>query len=137
MVGTEYSTNIEGIDNSISYGSKLIELPFAIYLKDFQLERYPGSNSPSSFASEVVLKSEEVEKPFRIYMNNILKYNGLRFFQSSYDPDEKGTILSVNSDALGTTVTYIGYLLMALGMVWIFFNKISRIKALIKASAKA
>jgi cytochrome c-type biogenesis protein CcsB len=135
-VGNDYNTNIDGMNISLSYGSKIIELPFSLYLKDFQLERYPGSNSPSSFASEVVLQSDNIEKPFRIYMNNILKYDGFRFFQSSYDPDEKGTILSVNNDALGTTVTYIGYLLMAIGMVWVFFNKNSRIKALITASAK-
>ncbi len=135
-LGEDYTTNINGTDISISYGSKLIEVPFSIYLTDFQIERYPGSNSPSSFASEVVLKSQNTEKPFRIYMNNILKYSGFRFFQSSYDRDEKGTILSVNHDSLGTTVTYIGYLLMAIGMVLIFFNKNSRIKALIKTSAK-
>ncbi|HRX12331.1 MAG TPA: cytochrome c biogenesis protein CcsA, partial [Draconibacterium sp.] len=135
-LGEEYSTSIDGVDISIGYGSKLIEIPFSIYLNDFQLERYPGSNSPSSYASEVVLKDQNTEKPFRIYMNNILKYNGFRFFQSSYDRDEKGTILSVNHDSLGTSVTYIGYLLMAIGMVLIFFNKNSRIKALIKTSAK-
>jgi len=135
-VGQEYSTNLDGIDVSVSYGSKIIEIPFSIYLTDFQLERYPGSNSPSSYASEVILKSPETEKPFRIYMNNILKYSGYRFFQSSYDRDEKGTILSVNYDSLGTSVTYFGYFLMALGMVLIFFNKNSRIKSLIKTSAK-
>jgi len=135
-LGEEYSTSIDGVDISVGYGSKLIEIPFSIYLNDFQLERYPGSNSPSSYASEVVLKDQNTEKPFRIYMNNILKYNGFRFFQSSYDRDEKGTILSVNHDSLGTSVTYIGYLLMAIGMVLIFFNKNSRIKALIKTSAK-
>jgi cytochrome c-type biogenesis protein CcsB len=135
-LGEEHSTNIEGVDISITYGSKLIEIPFSIYLNDFQLERYPGSNSPSSYASEVVLKDQSTEKPFRIYMNNILKYSGFRFFQSSYDRDEMGTILSVNHDSLGTSITYIGYLLMAIGMVLIFFNKNSRIKALIKTSAK-
>ena len=135
-LGEEYSSTIEGVDISVSYGSKLIEIPFSIYLKDFQLERYPGSNSPSSYASEVVLKDKNTERPFRIYMNNILKYNGFRFFQSSYDRDEKGTILSVNRDSLGTSVTYFGYLLMAIGMILIFFNKNSRIKALIKTSAK-
>ena len=135
-VGEEYSSNIEGVDISVSYGSKIIEIPFSIHLNDFQLERYPGSNSPSSYASEVVLKDQSTEKPFRIYMNNILKYNGFRFFQSSYDRDEKGTILSVNNDSLGTSITYFGYLLMAIGMVLIFFNKNSRIKSLIKTSAK-
>jgi cytochrome c-type biogenesis protein CcsB len=135
-IGEDYTTSIDGIEIAVSYGSKIIEIPFSIYLTDFQLERYPGSNSPSSYASEVVLKDQNIEKPFRIFMNNILKYNGYRFFQSSYDRDEKGTILSVNYDSLGTTVTYIGYLIMAIGMVLIFFNKNSRIKALIKTSAK-
>ena len=135
-IGDEFTTNIDGIDISVSYGSKIIEIPFSIHLTDFQLERYPGSNSPSSYASEVILKDKTVEKPFRIYMNNILNYNGYRFFQSSYDHDEKGTILSVSHDKLGTSVTYFGYLIMAIGMVLIFFNKNSRIKSLIKTSAK-
>ncbi len=135
-VGEDYTTSINGVDVSVSYGSKIIEIPFSIYLKDFQLERYPGSNSPSSYASEVVLKDGNIEKPFRIYMNNILKYNGYRFFQSSYDTDEAGTILSVNHDALGTGVTYFGYLIMALGMALTLLNKNSRFKTLVRTSAK-
>jgi len=135
-VGDFYSTNINGIDVSVSYGSRKIELPFSIQLTDFQLERYPGSMSPSSYASEVVLKDGAMERPFRIFMNNILKYKGYRFFQSSYDTDEQGTILSVNHDSLGTGITYFGYLIMAIGMVLTLFNKKSRFKSLLKVSAK-
>ncbi|RIJ50709.1 cytochrome C biogenesis protein [Maribellus luteus] len=135
-VGDFYTTHINGTEISISYGAKIIQLPFAIYLEDFQLERYPGSNSPSSYASEVVLKDGSYEMPYRIFMNNILKHKGYRFFQSSYDTDEKGTILSVNSDKAGTSVTYFGYLIMALGMVLTLFNRNSRFKRLLKASAK-
>jgi len=136
LIGIPYNINIGGIDVSITYGSKLIELPFSLYLNDFQLERYPGSNSPSSYASEVVLKDGALEQPYRIFMNNILKYKGYRFFQSSYDNDEKGTILSVNHDALGTGITYFGYFIMAFGMLLTLFNKSSRFKKLIKASGK-
>ncbi len=134
--GQPYTTNINGVNVSVSYGAKRIDLPFSIYLEDFQLERYPGSNSPSSYASEVVLKDGNMEKPFRIFMNNILKYQGYRFFQSSYDTDEKGTILSVNHDALGTSVTYLGYLILAIGMVLTLFAKNSRFKTLVRASGK-
>ena len=86
-----------GIDDysvEISYGSLLTTLPFSIKLTDFILDRYPGSNSPSGYKSDVILldKTNNVEKPFMIFMNNILKYKGYRFYQSSYDPDEKGTI---------------------------------------------
>lgn len=113
---------------SLSYGHKLIKLPFSLHLKEFQLERYPGSQSPSSYASEVILidKDENIEMPYRIFMNHTLKYKGYKFFQSSYDIDEKGTILSVNHDNMGTIITYIGYLLMAIGMVFSIFNKNSR-----------
>ncbi|MDD2567612.1 MAG: cytochrome c biogenesis protein ResB, partial [Thiovulaceae bacterium] len=70
---------------SIFYGAKEIKLPFALHLKDFQLERYPGSMSPSSYASEVVLLDQEqnINMPYRIYMNHILEHRGYRFFQAS------------------------------------------------------
>src|SRR5690606_12001981 len=97
---------------------------------------YPGSNSPSSFASEVVLTDGSTEKPYRIFMNNILKYDGYRFFQSSYDTDEKGTVLSVNSDLWGTSITYAGYFLMMLGFLFTLFIRNSRFSKLVKASAK-
>ncbi len=135
-IGEEFSTTINGTNVSIAYGAKIIQLPFSIYLKDFQLERYPGSNSPSSYASEVVLQDNGIEKPFRIFMNNILKYQGYRFFQSSYDTDERGTILSVNHDSLGTSITYFGYFIMALGMLLTLFTKQSRFKLLLRKSAK-
>jgi len=134
--GQPYSALVDGVNVEVSYGSHKIELPFSIYLEDFQLERYPGSNSPSSYASEVILRDGDLEKPFRIFMNNILKYEGYRFFQSSYDTDEKGTILSVNSDAPGTTVTYIGYFLMTLGMVLTLFTQKSRFLRLVRTSGK-
>ncbi len=109
----------------LAYGSVPIFVPFSIYLKDFQLERYPGSNSPSSFASEVVLQDENIglKEDIRIYMNNTLNYKGYKFFQSSYDTDEMGTVLSVNYDLWGTWITYIGYFLLTLGFILSLVNK--------------
>ena len=135
-VGQTNSAEINGVNITASVGSKVIELPFSIHLTEFQLERYPGSNSPSSYASEVILKDGAIEIPYRIYMNNILKYSGYRFFQSSYDADEKGTILSVNYDAPGTTITYFGYFIMVVGMILTLFNKNSRFKLLLQISTK-
>ena len=103
----------------VTYGSKLTTLPFTIKLNDFVLERYPGSSSPSGYKSDVILydKAANVEKPFLIFMNNILKYKGYRFYQSSYDQDEKGTVLSVNHDQAGMLVTYTGYGIMILFII--------------------
>ncbi len=56
-------------------------------------------------------------------MNNILKYKGYRFYQSSYDQDEKGTILSVNHDLAGMLVTYAGYSLLFLFIILALLSK--------------
>jgi len=109
----------------ISYGSKVRTLPFSIKLNDFILERYPGSSSPSGYKSDVVLldKAGNVQKPFVIFMNNILKYQGYRFYQSSFDQDEKGTILSVNHDMAGMLVTYTGYALLFFFIILAMISK--------------
>jgi cytochrome c-type biogenesis protein CcsB len=109
-----------------------IELPFSLQLRDFILERYPGSMSPSSYASEVTLIDSRsgLRKDYRIYMNHVLDYNKYRFFQSSYDKDERGTVLSVNHDYYGTRVTYFGYFLLCLGFILTLFNRNSRFLSL-------
>jgi len=109
----------------VKYGSEEISLPFSLRLSDFVLDRYPGSNSPSGYKSNVVLidKTSDLEKPFTIFMNNILKHKGYRFYQSSYDPDEQGTILSVNHDPAGIMITYSGYGLLFLFIIVSLLNK--------------
>ena len=109
----------------IDYRPRQITLPFRIKLQDFMLERYPGSNSPSSFKSrvEVIDREKSVHKEFMIYMNNVLKHRGYRFYQSSYDQDEKGSVLSVNHDPVGMHVTYVGYGLLFLFIVLSLVNK--------------
>ncbi|WP_304517975.1 cytochrome c biogenesis protein CcsA [Cecembia rubra] len=116
----------EGQTFSITYGPKAITLPYSLYLSKFDLERYPGSQSPSSYASEVMVMDGEDEFPYRIFMNNVLDYRGYRFYQSSYDTDEKGTILSINQDRPGTYITYLGYALLTIGMFFTLFAKGSR-----------
>ncbi len=136
-MGLPAYTNINGVNVKLVYGVKEIHLPFALKLRDFQLDRYPGSESPSSYASEVTLidKEHNVKKDYRIFMNNVLDYRGYRFFQSSYDKDEKGTILSVNKDKAGTLVTYLGYFLLAFGMFWSIFNKNSFFVEMLKKTS--
>ena len=115
-----------GLYFDLSYGSKAYQTPFVIQLRDFQLERYPGSQSPASFAAEVTVVDKNFNQDSRIYMNNVLDYRGYRFFQSSYDQDEKGTILSVNHDRWGTYISYLGYFLLSLGMILVFFSDKTR-----------
>ena len=124
---------VAGQKFNASWGAQQIKLPFSLYLKDFELKRYPGSNSPMSYSSEVVVKDGTNDPGFdyRIYMNHVLDYDGYRFFQSSYDTDEKGTILSVNKDP-GKIPTYIGYFLLGLGFLLNVINPNSRFRKLAK-----
>lgn len=113
---------------TVAYGAKRVALPFSIQLNDFIMERYPGTNNASSYASEVTLidPRSNLSRNQRIYMNNILNYGGYRFFQSSFDQDELGTYLSVNHDAPGTIISYIGYALLTLGMLLTLVSKNTR-----------
>jgi len=128
FLASDHGINLNGLDLHLSYGADSIVLPFALKLTDFQLERYPGSSSPSSYASEVEILDEGRIEPYRIYMNNVLDHKGYRFYQASYDTDERGTVLAVNRDALGTWITYLGYLFMGIGMFFTLFGKTSRFR---------
>jgi cytochrome c-type biogenesis protein CcsB len=116
---------VDGYTVAITYGSKISALPFSIKLNDFIIDRYPGSNSPSGYKSDVTLIDQKanIERPFVIFMNNILKYKGYRFYQSSFDRDEKGTVLSVNHDLAGMLVTYSGYALLFIFIILSLLNR--------------
>ncbi|MBL0300247.1 MAG: cytochrome c biogenesis protein CcsA [Cytophagaceae bacterium] len=124
----------DGLKMAVSYGSRIDTLPFYLTCRDFILEKYPGTENPSSYASEVTLsdKKENINRDQRIFMNNILQYKGYRFFQSSFDQDELGTYLSVNHDFWGTWISYLGYALLTLGMILNFFDKKSRFSDLLR-----
>ena len=109
---------IGGLKFGMAYGSKVHELPFKIKLNDFIAEKYPGTEKGyASFMSKITV---EDERPFDydIYMNHVLDHKGYRFFQASFDPDERGTVLSVNHDLWGTWITYIGYFYAVSQALW-------------------
>ena len=112
--------------------------PFSISLKSFEIEYYPGTDSPSNYVSVVELTDaktgEHIEH--KISMNNILRYKGFRFYQSSFDDDMQGSILSVNRDTWGIVVTYAGYCLLFFSMLFILFDKRERFRFLLKKLAQ-
>jgi len=133
---TQFS--VGNLNFRMSYGALQKELPFSIKLNDFQLDKYPGSNSPMSFASEVTVIDPSETFDFRIFMNNILNYKGYKFFQSSYNITDQyeETHLSVNHDFWGSTITYIGYFLLYAGLMLIMFVKNTRFDFLKKSLDK-
>ena len=113
-----------------SKGMKTEVLPFELELVDFRLNRYPGSHSPSSYESDLLVYFEDNVIEVSIFMNNVFDMKGYRFFQASYDQDELGTILSVNRDTAGRSVTYLGYTLLLIGFLFMFFMPNSRFRKL-------
>ncbi len=142
LVGGQYRTpeativKVDNLNLSMAYGSRTYLLPFSVQLNDFQLDKYPGSESAMSYASEVTIIDQENSNQFdfRIFMNNILDYRGFRFFQSSYNiTDEyEQTILSVNHDYWGTFITYIGYFILYLCLILMVLMKNTRMADLRK-----
>lgn len=112
----------------LAYGSEKLDLPFSITLNDFIATKYPGTEKGyASFKSIVTVNDSESERADAdIFMNHVLDHKGYRFFQSGFDPDEQGTILSVNHDRWGTWITYLGYFLLYIGLMGILFSKHSR-----------
>ena len=111
-------------------GQSYFILPFQVELVKFNLTRYPGSMSPSSYESELLVHIDGTTRSERVYMNNVLDVKGYRFYQASYDTDEEGTVLSVNKDAAGRIVTYTGYFLLLAGFITSITGKNGRIRTL-------
>ncbi len=126
-IGEPKTVKIGNKEYSIFFGSKAYVLPFKIRLNDFIADKYPGTEkSYSAFKSKVTVQDSDETFDADIFMNHVLDHKGYRFFQSSFDPDEKGTVLSVNHDFWGTNITYLGYFLLYIGLMAIMFTKHSR-----------
>lgn len=110
----------------LGFGPKVLQTPFSIKLDKFVMETYPGSNSPSAYESHVQIIENGKQTPYKIYMNHVLNHGGYRFFQAGFDPDRKGTHLSVNHDFWGTNITYVGYTFLFLGLFVSLFWKGTR-----------
>ena len=124
----------DGLNFRLNYGSKQFQIPFSVKLRDFQLERYPGSMSPKSYASEITVIDGDNIFDFKIFMNHVLDHKGYRFFQSSYNDqgEVEQTFLSVNYDQAGTWTSYAGYFFLFLGMILALFEKGTRFDGLKK-----
>jgi len=103
----------------LAFGPIKLKLDYTLTLDDFVLNTYPGSDNPATYESYVLLNDPElgiVNERVHVYMNHPLSHRGSKHFQSSYDPDRKGTVLSVNHDP-GKIPTYIGYAMISIGFL--------------------
>jgi cytochrome c-type biogenesis protein CcsB len=112
---------------------KTYQLPFSIVLDTFEIITYPGTQTPADYQCQVSLygiKNSPVRKT--ISMNKILRINGIRLCQSSFDEDNQGVTLTVNIDPYGITVTYLGYILLILSSAAVLLRRNGRFRQLLK-----
>ena len=110
------------------------ELPFYLALKDFQIQYDADGLTPSDYVSQVVLSTQKGKEEATISMNNIGRVDGFRIYQTSYDDDEQGSVFTVSYDPWGTAITYAGYLLLALSMVWVSVFKVHSSQCIVHSS---
>jgi hypothetical protein len=99
--------------------SRYHQLPFTLQLDSFRIVYDPVSDYPADYVSDVTLDGQ----PRRISMNHILRHRGIRLYQSSYDDDCRGSWLTLNCDPWGTPLTYAGYSLLALSLLWLLVRR--------------
>ena len=92
--------------------------PFSVELINFSHDKYPGTEIPYNFSSEVMVHHNDTEKNRKalIYMNHPLRYEGLTFFQASFANNDLTSILQVVRNP-GWMLPYISVLLMGAGMI--------------------
>ncbi len=96
--------------------------PFSIRLDDFRVKYYDGTQTVSDYESDITVIRGEKETAGHIAMNHIFRYGRYRFYQSSFDADGRGSILSINSDPWGIPVTYTGYALLFFSLIWMLID---------------
>ena len=92
--------------------AKETNLPFSLELTSFNIKYHSGTDTPADYKSEFVITDNNVEKHVSVSMNNICSYRSYRIYQSSFDPDMRGSILAINYDPAGIPITYAGYFLL-------------------------
>ncbi len=113
----------------------MTEIPFSVSLQNFTIEEgHKNSDMPSDYISRVlVTDSDGKVSEHEISMNNILRFKGYRFYQTSYDEDLQGSLLSVNHDPLGIYVSFTGFVLFILSMIFMLYDKHNEFRKLVNS----
>ncbi len=107
-------------------------LPFSVTLNDFNIKNYEGTTTHSDYASHLTFSTDQGSVNETVSMNNIAVVEGYRFYQTSFDRDMKGSVLTVTYDPYGTGITYIGYGLLIVSSILVLILRTPRIKQLYK-----
>ena len=103
-------------------GMKEEKLPFSLCLQDFEAKMHDGTQAVADYSSKFTVMDGNEKSEGLVSMNNIYSHRSYRFYQSSYDEDGKGSVLAINADPFGIPVTYTGYALLFLSLIWMLLD---------------
>lgn len=114
-------------------GMKEEKLPFSLCLKKFEAKMHDGTNAAADYSSKFTVIDGGDKSEGEVSMNNIYSHRSYRLYQSSYDEDGKGSVLAINADPYGIPVTYTGYALLFISLVWMLFDPKGGYRKLLKS----
>ena len=114
-------------------GMKEEKLPFSLCLQKFEAKMHDGTNAVADYSSKFTVIDGDDKSEGEVSMNNIYFHRSYRLYQSSYDEDGKGSVLAINADPYGIPVTYIGYALLFISLVWMLFDPKGGYRKLLKS----
>lgn len=114
-------------------GMKEEKLPFSLCLQKFEAKMHDGTNAAADYSSKFTVIDGDDKSEGEVSMNNIYSHRSYRLYQSSYDEDGKGSVLAINADPFGIPVTYTGYALLFISLVWMLFDPKGGYRKLLKS----
>jgi ABC-type transport system involved in cytochrome c biogenesis permease subunit len=117
-------------------GSKK-KFPFTVEYRGFEVINYPGTSTPADYVTHVVVSDNSENTEAEVAINRIAVYKGYRFYQGTYDSDRGGVTLLVTKDVAGICVTYVGYILLLIGIIIYFMERNSMFRVAIRRLAVA
>lgn len=117
-VSAPQSFNLDGHTYQLVLRAVRYYKPYSITLLDFRHDVYAGTDIPSNFSSKIHLSdpSRGEDRDILIYMNNPLRYRGESFYQASFEPGDKVSVLQVVRNP-ASIMPYVACSLVALGLV--------------------
>ena len=109
------------------------KLPFSLCLQKFEAKMHDGTNAVADYSSKFTVTDGDDKSEGKVSMNNIYSHRSYRLYQSSYDEDGKGSVLAINADPYGIPVTYTGYALLFISLVWMLFDPKGGYRKLLKS----
>lgn len=121
-IGQPTDTYMAASDSQDGMGMQEEKLPFSLCLQNFETKMHDGTQAVADYSSKFTVTDGNDKSEGQVSMNNIYSHRSYRFYQSSYDEDGQGSVLAVNADPYGIPVTYTGYALLFISLVWMLID---------------